>query len=241
MSLASVTFQVRQPDGAVEETDLSSVSLGTFVSAVPWRRFRPYRGQPHYSGSYWCATTSTPVGYESRLELGNLILEDFDSNTSWILSQPFLIVGTDGKRARRHVPDYLVELVGGGLRIIDVKPAALLEQPEVRESLAWSRKVIEAAGWDYHVVSEPDACLLTNVRFLSGYRRAFQFLPIETEAVRLAIDQPMTIRAAVARAGDVVADPDHARAIVFHLLWNGRLVADLSRSLQGDSIVAVGS
>ena len=35
----------------------------------PFRKFRWYRGQPHYSGAYWSSTESAHVVYESRLEL----------------------------------------------------------------------------------------------------------------------------------------------------------------------------
>jgi len=40
---------------------------------VPWREFRWYRKQRHFSGSYWSATMQAPVGYESRLEYANLL------------------------------------------------------------------------------------------------------------------------------------------------------------------------
>ena len=39
---------------------------------MPWRTFRWYKGQKHYSGLYWSATTRTHVAYESRLELARL-------------------------------------------------------------------------------------------------------------------------------------------------------------------------
>jgi hypothetical protein len=40
--------------------------------AKPYRTFRWYLGQMHYSGSYWSSTESAHVIYESRLELSRL-------------------------------------------------------------------------------------------------------------------------------------------------------------------------
>jgi hypothetical protein len=43
---------------------------------VPWRVFRWYQGQQHYSGTYWSSTQRDHVIYESRLELAALLLSD---------------------------------------------------------------------------------------------------------------------------------------------------------------------
>lgn len=235
---ASTIFQVRRADDSTQHTQLSTVTSETFSSCIPWRRFRSYRGALHYSGNYWCATTAGSVEYESRLELANLIELDFEPQTSWVLAQPFLMAGVDGGRMRRHIPDYLVKLAGGGYRVIDVKPAVMLNHPKVHESLTWSRRVVEAAGWEYSILSEPDPRRHANIRFLSGYRRTFQFPPQETNAVEMSIDRPMTIRAATSRAAEVLCESRHARSIVFHLMWTGLLSTDLSQPLQGSSIVA---
>ena len=79
------------PDEVVDVVPLGDVRLRMFDAAVPWRVFRWYRKQRHFSGSYWSATMGAPVGYESRLEYANLLLADFDPGVDWILSQPFLV------------------------------------------------------------------------------------------------------------------------------------------------------
>ncbi|MGU7753867.1 TnsA-like heteromeric transposase endonuclease subunit, partial [Klebsiella pneumoniae] len=91
----------------VDVIALNDVRLRQFDTAVPWREFRWYRKQRHFSGSYWSATMEAPVGYESRLEYVNLLLADFDPRVVWILSQPFLLDGDDRGTRRKHVPDYL--------------------------------------------------------------------------------------------------------------------------------------
>lgn len=240
-NISSTTLNVRRSDESVEVAQASTVSAMTFVSHIPWRRFRSYRGATHFSGNYWCATMAGPVEYESRLELANLIELDFDPRVHWVRAQPFLMSGIDGKRIRRHIPDYLVELAGGGYCVIDVKPTAMLDHPKVRESLGWSRTVIDAVGWEYRILSEPSPTRHANIRFLSGYRRDFQFRSSELAAVARVVDQPMTIRAAVAEASALVGGADYARSSVFHLLWTGRLSTDLERPLNDSAILTSAS
>lgn len=229
--------QIRQRDESVQITQLSSLVLASFDAAIPWRRFRSYRDQRHYSGSYWSTTMESLVGYESRLELANLLSEDFDRATIWILSQPLLLEGRDGSRKRRHVPDYLVERTGGRACVIDVKPAALLADPKIAAPLQWSARLVESIGWDYVVLSEPEPIRAANIRFLAGYRRAFQFAPVEVEAVRFAVQEPMTIGQAIRIAAVQLAEPEYARGIVLHLLWTGRLMTDLSMPLASMTVV----
>ncbi|WP_447946282.1 TnsA-like heteromeric transposase endonuclease subunit [Microbacterium lacticum] len=237
MTTATAVVQIRQRDESVTVEQLQSLTLGSLDEAIPWRRFRSYRGQRHYSGSYWSATMGSLVGYESRLELANLLCEDFDPTTVWILSQPFLLEGLDGSRKRRHVPDYLVERIGGRACVIDVKPAELLADPKIAAALKWSALMIESIGWEYVVLSEPEPVRLGNIRFLAGYRRAFQFVPVEVEAVRLAIQEPMTIGQACRLSADQLTEPDYARGVVLHLLWTGRLMTDLSVPLASTAIL----
>ena len=62
-----------------------------FRDVLPWRTFRWYYGQQHYSGSYWASTMSAHVIYESRLELARLLMADFDTSVNHIVAQPFLM------------------------------------------------------------------------------------------------------------------------------------------------------
>ena len=54
--------------------------------AKPYRTFRWYLGQMHYSGSYWSSTESAHVIYESRLELSRLLMPDFDEQSASTLA-----------------------------------------------------------------------------------------------------------------------------------------------------------
>lgn len=87
---ASVTYR-RSDD--VQEVDRSwrDANAGELLAAAPWRTFRWFTEQRHYSGTYWCATDQGHVIYESRLELARLLFADFDRRVKHIVAQPFLL------------------------------------------------------------------------------------------------------------------------------------------------------
>lgn len=205
--------------------------------ARPWRTFRWYRGQRHLPGTYWSARMEGPVGYESRLELANLILMDFAPDVDSIVSQPFLVEGWDATRVRRHVPDYLLRLRDGGIRVIDVKPAHRLDVPKVRDSLGWTRRLMAVPGWEYEICSEPHPTLSANVRFLSGFRWNDRFEESEVARARGVVNAPMSFASAVRRAAGALGSHARARAVVLHLLWRRSLETDLRRMLDNDSEV----
>jgi hypothetical protein len=95
---------------SVSARDAASTAL---FRAAPWRTFRSYLGQRHYSGTYWAATTRDHVIYESRLEPANLVLADFNPRVKNIVAQPFLLTATVDDQKRRHIPDYLWDSVSG--------------------------------------------------------------------------------------------------------------------------------
>jgi hypothetical protein len=137
--------------------------------AAPWRTFRWHYGQKHYSGTFWSATQSGHVVYESRLELARLLLADFDTSVAGIVAQPFLFVANVDGKQRKHIPDYLLITKDGPL-VVDVKPLRHLTKPVVARTFAWTRAAVESRGWRYEVCRVPPAIQLANVRFLAGYR-----------------------------------------------------------------------
>ncbi|WP_053803639.1 hypothetical protein [Streptomyces rimosus] len=59
----------------------------------------------------------------------------------------------------------------GTVRVVNVKPAEQLQDPQIVEALAWPSELIRQHGWEYEIWSGADRVLLENVRFLAGYRR----------------------------------------------------------------------
>ncbi|MFI6005018.1 TnsA-like heteromeric transposase endonuclease subunit [Streptomyces sp. NPDC051366] len=141
------TLSVRRRDGEVVEDQLwSTASLDLLRSAAPWQPFRWYRGQKHYSGSYWSATTQSHVIYESRLELARLLSADCDSSVHDIVTQPFLLKAAVEGKVRKHIPDYCLNTELGPV-VVDVKPHQRLSNPVVAFTFAWTRQAVESRRW----------------------------------------------------------------------------------------------
>jgi hypothetical protein len=100
------------------------------------------------------------VVYESRLELARLLLADFDPQVQRIYAQPFRLVARAGGRVRHHVPDFLLVTAAGTARLVNVKPAQRLKDPEIAEALAWPGVLAGRLGWEYEVWSGADATVL---------------------------------------------------------------------------------
>jgi hypothetical protein len=206
--------------------------------AAPWRTFRWYFGQRHYSGTYWSATQRDHVIYESRLELANLLLADFDPTVHHIVAQPFSLRAEVRGQTRRHIPDYLWD-TDDGPAVVDVVRAERMVQPKIVLLCAWTKSIVESLGWSYVVVNEPSAIRLGNVRFLSGYRREWLINPDILREMRSRGGQ---------FAGISIADVEQAigthpqplvRPALMHLLWRHEYSVDLDQPLRPSTVLEV--
>ncbi|MGA5522901.1 TnsA-like heteromeric transposase endonuclease subunit [Streptomyces pseudogriseolus] len=239
MDIAAVTVSFRRRSGEVVENQAwRTAPVALLKSAAPWRTFRWYKGQKHYSGIYWSATVRDHVIYESRLELARLLFADFDPAVRSIVAQPFLLkTEVDGK-LRKHIPDYLL-VTDQGPVVVDVKPLHWLSKPEVAFTFVWSRRVVEPRGWQYEVWSEPPTAQLENIRFLAGYRRDWLFsLDLLDELSGADLDGVPLWQ--VPRRLPGHPEP-HVRSAVHHLLWTGRLVTDLDQPLSPSRVLRTAS
>lgn len=162
---------LRYEDGSVCEVPVRDLRLVDFTGSVPWRRVRSVHGRAHHSGSYASVTTGGHMVYESRLELARLLLADMDPAVVGIFAQPCRLTARAAGRVRRHVPDFLLVMRSGAVRVVNVKPADRLQDPEIAEALEWPGELFEGHGWEYELWSGADRALLENVRFLAAYRR----------------------------------------------------------------------
>lgn len=103
-----MVFEVEHVAAAVSlwRGRLSECWGARFEAVAPVRRFVSRRGTPGFSGFRWSVTTGGHVGYESWLERDHLMVLDFDPEIVGIASQPFWLHWHDGRRRRRHAPDY---------------------------------------------------------------------------------------------------------------------------------------
>jgi hypothetical protein len=226
----------RREDGQFADTTLDRVPAGDVVAGLPVREFRSYKGRVHYSGWYWSATASRLVVYESRLELARIMLADFDPLVTAIAAQPFLLAGADGTRTRRHVPDLLLMSADGGVTVVDVKAPSRMADPVVRAQFSWTRQVCAGRGWAFEEWSGADPGLLANVRFLAGYRRPAL---IDTGLIPVVLEAAagQSSAGAIERALSPRHPPVLVRPVVLHLLWAGRLQADLGCPLSAEAPV----
>jgi TnsA-like endonuclease N terminal len=220
---AVVLVRYHCADGEFAESRLDRVRVDRLISGLPVREFRWFRGRRFYSGWYWSATAKRLVAYESRLELARILLADFDRSVVGIAAQPFQLVGDDGGRTRRHVPDLLLLHESGAVTVVDVKPRHRLSDQEVAAVFGWTERVVSARGWAFEAWSGADDRLLANIRFLAGYRRRTvvreQLLPV---ALYLAGSCPTIGALEQALSGAGRAPLTVARPVVLHLPVDGR-------------------
>ena len=224
--------------GTVPDRPLRQVTAARVISAAPWRMTRSARGQAHYPGWYWAATTGGHVIYESRLELARLLLADFDPDVAAIAAQPFLLRTRVSGRVRRHVPDFLLIHADHTVRVVNVKPAARLADPAVAEALAWPGELFEARGWAHEIWTGADPVLLANVRFLAGYRRPGMPPDAVAGAVLDVIGPGQCLGGLLDRL-EPTWPRSLAKAAVLRLLWQRRLSTDLSLPVDAGSVLEV--
>ena len=159
------------------------------------------------------------------------MLMDFDPGITGIASQPFWLHWRDGRRSRRHAPDFFARLADGTAMVIDVRADDRIE-PRDAEAFEVTALACEAAGWEFRRVGTVDPVLAANVRWLSRYRHPrCAGRPGAADALRRAFARPAPLLPGAAEAGDSLA----VLPVLFHLLWRQELTADLGSGPLGPS------
>ncbi|MFR9797590.1 TnsA-like heteromeric transposase endonuclease subunit [Streptomyces sp. MS06] len=192
-----------------------------FEDVSPVRPFRWSRGERHFAGWYWAATTGQHVGFESWLERDRLVLMDFDPEVVGIASQPFWLHWHDGEKERRHAPDFFVRRGDGSAVVVDVRADERVE-PKDAEAFEMTRLACAQAGWGFERVGVPAAVLLANVRWLSRYRHPRCLNGPVSVRLREAFATPGPLMARASTAGDRLA----TLPVLFHLLWLQQLTVE---------------
>ena len=181
---------------------------------------------------------------ESRnVELVFLEQCEYDPSVLFFFCQPtsLRVRITDAKgrtRPTRTVPDYFVLHEDEGFYFVECKPLSVLEKSAassgrfVREGSGWSWPAAEEAaaefGLGYRVFTSEIADLfwVRNLRYIQDFVDAACPDPERAQAVAGRVEAALSIRVHELLA-DTGADPE----IVWWLLANGRIVADLQREL----------
>ncbi|HXT44553.1 MAG TPA: TnsA-like heteromeric transposase endonuclease subunit [Pseudonocardiaceae bacterium] len=212
---------------------LSASWPARFEDVGPVRGFRWSKGQCHWPGWWWSATSGRHVGYESWLERDHVMLLDFDRDVVGFASQPFWLHWRD-ERVRRHAPDFFARLRDGTGVVIDVRADERIEPSDAAAFAAMAR-ACEAVGWEFRRVGVPDLVRLENVRWLSRYRRSRCGARTDIASRLLEVfEQPRALFDGAGQVGDrLVVLP-----VLYHLMWRQRLVTDLGlESLHANTVV----
>jgi hypothetical protein len=152
------------------------------------------------------------------------MLLDFDPAVIAVASQPFWLHWHDGRRSRRHAPDFFARLADGRGVVVDVRADDRIEPRDV-EAFEVTAGVCKSAGWEFRRVGAVDPAVAANVRWLSRYRHPRCAGGPETAgALRRVFAIPAPLLAGAEQAGDCLA----VLPVLFHLIWRRELVADLA-------------
>lgn len=204
-----------------------------FEDALPVRQFHFEKGLRSFAGWWYFATTATHVGFESWLERDHLMLMDFDPRVSAVSSQPFWLRWRDeAGKTRRHVPDFFVRRDDGAGVVVDVRPDDRIPVRDA-EVFAVTASACELAGWEYRRVGDLDPVLVANVRWLSRYRHSRCGVPEIAEALMEVFAQARGLFDGATAVGERLG----VLPVLFHLMWRGRLRANLSGGPLGASTI----
>lgn len=221
-------------DGVDQRLVLADAAGCAFEDVAPVRSFPSFRGQRNNTGWWWCGTNRRHVGFESWLERDHVIRLDFAAEVVGLASQPFWLTWDDGRRGRRHAPDYFARLADGTGLVIDCRPAGRIKPADAAAFAATERACAEI-GWRYELAHEPDPVRMANLRWLAGYRRdRCRRVDIAAAALERAVVPHRLLDLA-----QVLGDPLATLPVIFHLLWCSELETNLSLPLHENSVVAV--
>ncbi|MFI6730849.1 TnsA-like heteromeric transposase endonuclease subunit [Streptomyces sp. R-74717] len=108
-------------------------------------------------------------------------------------------------------------------------------RPRSAAAFAAMRRACEQLEWVYRLVGEIEAVRVANLRWLAGYRHARYG---EAEGLNAAVTASFAVPGPLFTQAASVGDPLRVLPVVFHLLWCGRLAADLSYPLSDRTLVS---
>jgi hypothetical protein len=196
-------------DGGPDVTRLDSVRNPT---STEYSRHVPVHA--------YLTTMKRVLPLESGLEFELALWLDRRSNVECLVPQPCRITSSEGVR---HVPDLLEGRLDGTVTVWDARPTER-QDAEFLSLVALSEKACDAVGWAYRVFDGLTRVESQNLRWVSGYRRAPEWI----EGAWPALAELLIDGAAI---GDVLDSDDqggHMTAAMWHLIWAGDVSVDFS-------------
>ena len=227
-------FQVA--GGSWQREPLPSCYGTRFEEVLPARPFRFEKGLRSFAGWWYFATTESHVGFESWLERDHLMLMDFDSGVRAVSSQPFWLRWRDGEgRSRRHAPDFFARMADGTGAVVDVRPDDRVPVRDA-ETFAVTAEACEAAGWEYRRAGDLNLVLVANVRWLSRYRHRRCLVP----GIAAVLVEAFAGGRGLFEGAELAGDRLRVLPVLFHLMWQRQLAADLTAPLGTSTVVHAG-
>lgn len=118
--------------------------------------------------------------------------------------------------------------------MVDCRPLNRIT-PQDAEAFEPKERACRVIGWSYQVAGAVEPVLWANIRWLASYRHPRHMASRSVEHLLGVFARPPPVRRGVERVGDPIA----VLPVVFHLLWCGVLVADLSMVLGEAALVSV--
>ncbi len=235
--VARFVLEFQAAGGARRSEPLSSCCGARFEDALPVRSFRFEKRLRSFAGWWYFATTSTHVGFESWLERDHLMLMDFDPDVRAVSSQPFWLRWRDGEgRVRRHVPDFFARRDDGTGVVVDIRPDDRIPERDA-ETFAVTALACEAAGWEYRRSGDLDPVLVANVRWLSRYRHRRCLVP----GIAAVLLEAFAGGRGLFEGAEAAGDRLRVLPVLFHLMWQRQLTADLTAGpLSASTVVCAG-
>jgi len=230
------TLDFRAAGGTWDRGPLPSCRGVRFEDAFPVRSFRFEKGLRNFAGWWYFATTGAHIGFESWLGRDHLMLMDFDPEVRAVASQPFWLRWRDGDdRARRHAPDFFARRHDGSAVVVDVRPDDRIPERDA-QAFAVTAEACEAAGWEYRRSGDLDPVLVSNVRWLSRYRHRRCLVP----GVAAVLVEAFAGGCGLFEGAELAGDRLRTLPVLFHLMWQRQLAADLSVPLGMATVVHAG-
>ena len=181
------------------------------------------------------------VQVEAPLELDQALLLECDPTVTTYHPHPFPIVAEfpDGS-SHQYMPDFLV-IRPTGIALIECKPAVFVDDEETKQQRTIGEAWATAHGATFHLVTDTELAAgsrLRNAKLLWRHRlhkvsidsrmRCFQYLNEHPQGV---LFQELVAHLSPAES------PMNEAGVVYHLLFQHELEADMDQPLIGESII----
>jgi TnsA endonuclease N terminal len=181
------------------------------------------------------------IAFESTIERDLLFFLEYDSTVTCYYEQPFTIEATlaSGKLAT-YTPDFQV-IRTNGKELVECKPEALLKAPHTQHQTELGEQWAKENGHTFTLMTDlalRSGHRLGNLKLLWRYSR----LPVSPSLEADCIDHikrhlPSITLVDLVNTRVLAAHSSNLLPVLYHLLWKGLLLTDLTQPLNDGSLL----